>query len=161
MNKKMNCVVTSEEVKLPKYKTVASSGMDLCANQYALPSDLDTTLNFDENGFILKPGKRVLVKTGLKIELEPNTEAQIRPRSGLALMKGISIVNTPGTIDEDYRGEIGVVLINLGEEDFVINKFDRIAQIVFMPVLKYDFNIVEELSKTVRQEGGYGHTGVK
>jgi dUTP pyrophosphatase len=158
MNKTINCT-TENGVTLPKYQTIGASGMDLRAFKYALPTDLETTLAFTEEGFVLKPFKRVLVKTGLKIELPADMEAQIRPRSGLALKNGISVVNTPGTIDEDYRGDIGVVLINMSDEDFIIKKGDRIAQMVFMAVEKFDLNIVEKLSDTTRGEGGFNSTG--
>jgi len=107
------------------------------------------------------PGDRVLVKTGLHIELPPNTEAQVRPRSGLALKHGITVLNTPGTVDEDYRGDIGVILINLGKESFVIKKGDRIAQLVFHKVEKFNLNVVDKLSDTNRGEGGFNSTGVK
>jgi len=108
---------------------------------------------------ILKPMQRALIPTGIAVELPPGYEAQIRPRSGLAIKHGITLLNTPGTIDADYRGEIKVILINLGEEDFVINRGDRIAQMVICPVVRVELEEVEELSTTRRSEGGFGSTG--
>lgn len=154
----INCTIENEEIVLPKYESVCASGMDLRAYKFALPSNLKETLEFP---YTLKPLERILVKTGLHIELPENIEAQIRPRSGLALKNGISIVNSPGTIDEDYRGDIGVVLVNLSNEDFLINKGDRIAQMVFAKVEKFDLKIVNELSSTIRGTGGFCSTGTK
>lgn len=160
MNQKINCTIEDENL-LPKYETIYASGMDLKAYSYTYPSDLKTDHGIKEDwSFALAPLKRILIKTGLHIELPLNIEAQIRPRSGLALKNGISIVNAPGTIDEDYRGDIGVILINLSDTPFVIKKGDKIAQMVFQNVEKYDLNIVDQLSVTVRGEGGFGHTGV-
>jgi len=153
--KEINCTIEQGQ-KLPQYETIGASGMDLSAYKYSLISDLKTEREFP---YTLKSLERVLVKTGLHIELPADKEAQIRPRSGLALKSGISVVNTPGTIDEDYRGDIGVILINLSNEDFTINKGDRIAQMVFMNIDKFDLNIVEELSKTKRSDGGFGSSG--
>ena len=155
----INCIVDNSNVILPKYETVRSSGIDLKAWKYSSPRKLSKTLDFPEEGIVLYPLDRILIKTGLHIELPKNTEAQIRPRSGLALKYGISIVNSPGTIDEDYRGDIGVILINLGKYPFIIKKGDRIAQLVFQKVEKFDLKVVDELSETMRGEGGYGHTG--
>jgi dUTP pyrophosphatase len=155
----INCTVDNSNVILPKYETVRSSGIDLKAWKYSSPRKLSKTLDFPEEGIVLYPLDRILIKTGLHIELPKNTEAQIRPRSGLALKYGISIVNSPGTIDEDYRGDIGVILINLGKYPFIIKKGDRIAQLVFQKVEKFDLKVVDELSETMRGEGGYGHTG--
>ena len=132
---------------LPQYATEQSAGMDLRAN-------LDAPVT-------LKPLERRLIPTGLHIALPVGFEAQVRPRSGLALKKGITVLNTPGTIDADYRGEIGVVLINLSQEDFVVNDGERIAQMVIARHEKADFIEVEVLDETERGEGGYGHTGVK
>ena len=125
-----------------------------------MPHNLKEVNDFPECGYDLFPNERILIKTGLHIEFPPNTEAQIRPRSGLALKHGISIVNSPATIDEDFRGDIGVVLINMGDESFNIKQSDRIAQLVFQEVKKYDLKIVDKLSETIRGEGGFGHTGV-
>ena len=133
---------------LPRYETSQSAGMDLRA---FLP----------EGPVILKPMERGLVKTGLFMELPAGYEAQVRPRSGLALKKGITVLNSPGTIDADYRGEICVILINLSQEDFVINDGERIAQMVIARHEQGDLVVVEELDQTERGEGGYGHTGVK
>jgi dUTP pyrophosphatase len=156
LERKIICTL-EEGVKLPKYESVGASGMDLAAWKYSLVTDIKTQIEFP---YTLKPLERILVKTGLHIELNANEEAQIRPRSGLALKNGISIVNTPGTIDEDYRGDIGVILINLSNEDFTINKGDRIAQMVFARVDKYDLKVTEKLNDTKRSEGGFGSSGV-
>lgn len=158
MENLINCTIENEGIILPKYESVCASGMDLRAYKFALPSNLKETLEFP---YTLKPLERILVKTGLHIELPKNTEAQIRPRSGLALKNGISIVNSPGTIDEDYRGDVGVVLINLSSENFLINQGDRIAQMVFAKVEKFDLEIVPELSSTIRGAGGFNSTGTK
>lgn len=130
---------------LPAYETAHAAGMDLRA--------------FTLNEIIIKPLQRVLVPTGLHIELPIGYEAQIRPRSGLAYKHGISIVNAPGTIDADYRGELKVLLINLSDTDFVIHNGDRIAQMVIAKHETVSWEGVEELSDTARGEGGYGHTG--
>lgn len=132
-------------VKLPAYATSGSAGMDIHAM-------LDEAVT-------LHPGERRLIPTGLKIELPEGFEAQIRPRSGLALKYGVTVLNTPGTIDSDYRGEIGVVLINLGQEDFEVKNGDRIAQMVVAPYPQVKWNEVLILDNTVRGEGAYGHTG--
>ncbi|TZF83198.1 dUTP diphosphatase [Pedobacter sp. BS3] len=132
---------------LPAYETEASAGMDLRAN-------------LEEGPLTLKPLQRLLIPTGLSIELPVGYEAQIRPRSGLAYKHGISIVNAPGTIDADYRGEIKVLLVNLSDQDFVINHGDRIAQMIVARHEKVIWSEAEELSETVRGAGGYGHTGV-
>ena len=133
--------------QLPAYATPQSAGMGLRAN-------LDAPIT-------LHPMERRLIPTGLHIALPEGYEAQVRPRSGLALKHGLTVLNTPGTIDADYRGEIGVVLINLSQEDFVINDGERIAQMVIARHEQGDFVVVEELDETERGEGGYGHTGVK
>ncbi|MGC8865061.1 MAG: dUTP diphosphatase [Bacteroidales bacterium] len=130
---------------LPQYQTLYSAGMDLKA---FLPESL-----------ILMPGKRVRIPTGLFIELPAGYEAQVRPRSGLAAKHGITVLNSPGTIDADYRGEIQVILINLGEEPFEINNGDRIAQLVISPVIQVTWKQVFTLSATERGQGGFGHTG--
>ena len=134
-------VVNKGHQQLPAYATPQSAGMDLRAN-------LDEPV-------VLKPLERKLIKTGLYIALPEGYEAQVRPRSGLALKHGITVINTPGTIDADYRGEVGVCLINLSQEDFVVNDGERIAQMVIAKHEQGDFVVVEEL------DGGYGHTGVK
>ncbi len=130
---------------LPKYETIGSAGMDLHAN-------LDESI-------LLKPLERVLVKTGLFIALPHDYEAQIRPRSGLAYKKGVTVLNSPGTIDADYRGEIGVILINLSEKNFIIEDGERIAQMVIAPYTKVNWQEKEELSQTKRGAGGFGSTG--
>ena len=137
----------AEGLALPAYETAGSAGMDLRA---AVPEDAPMTL---------EPGARALVPTGLKIALEQGWEAQIRPRSGLALRHGISAPNTPGTIDSDYRGEVGVILINLGQEPFVIHRGDRIAQMVIAAVAQATVVEVETLDDTARGNGGFGSTG--
>ncbi|HUH51967.1 MAG TPA: dUTP diphosphatase [Flavobacterium sp.] len=131
---------------LPKYETSASAGMDLRASI--------------SEPLLLKPLARALVKTGLFIELPLGYEAQVRPRSGLALKKGISVLNSPGTVDADYRGEIGVILINLSNEDFVIENGERIAQMVIAKHEQAEFIEVNELSATTRGAGGFGSTGI-
>ena len=140
-------IINKGHQPLPQYATEQSAGMDLRAN-------LDEPVT-------LKPLERKLIQTGLHIALPAGFEAQVRPRSGLALKKGITVLNTPGTIDADYRGEIGVVLINLSQEDFIVNDGERIAQMVIARHEKADFIEVEVLDETERGEGGYGHTGVK
>ncbi len=134
-----------DDLPLPAYETQHAAGMDLRA---AITEPLS-----------LAPGERVLVPTGLRIALPSGTEAQIRPRSGLALRHGISMVNTPGTIDADYRGEIRVILVNMGQEPFAIQRGDRIAQMVVAPVLQVRWVEADTLNSTERGEGGFGHTG--
>lgn len=140
-------VVNKGHQPLPQYATEQSAGMDLRAN-------LDASVE-------LKPMERKLIPTGLHISLPKGYEAQVRPRSGLALKKGITVLNTPGTIDADYRGEIGVVLINLSQETFIVEDGERIAQMVIARHEQGAFIPVEVLDETERGEGGYGHTGVK
>lgn len=140
-------VINKGKQPLPKYATPQSAGMDLRANT--------------EEAFTLKPLERRLVPTGLFIALPEGYEAQVRPRSGLALKHGITVLNTPGTIDADYRGEIGVVLVNLSNEPFTVEPGERIAQMVIAKHEQADFVVVEELDETERGAGGYGHTGVK
>ncbi|CDM69548.1 Deoxyuridine 5'-triphosphate nucleotidohydrolase [Clostridium bornimense] len=127
---------------------------------YAHPGDAGLDL-FSVEEITIEPGKRKLVATGISIELPKNTEAQVRPRSGLALKYGVTVLNSPGTIDEGYRGEIKVILINHGEEAFKINKGDKIAQMVIMPVLTVDVKEVDMLNDSERGEGGFGSTGRK
>ena len=140
-------VVNKGHQPLPQYATEQSAGMDLRAN-------LDAPVE-------LKPMERRLIPTGLHISLPKGYEAQVRPRSGLALKKGITVLNTPGTIDADYRGEIGVVLINLSQETFIVEDGERIAQMVIARHEQGAFIPVEVLDEPERGEGGYGHTGVK
>ena len=140
-------VVNKGHQPLPQYATPQSAGMDLRAN-------LDEPI-------VLRPLERRLVGTGLYIALPEGYEAQVRPRSGLALKRGITVLNAPGTVDADYRGEVGVILINLSQEDFVINDGERIAQLVIAQVEQGDLQVVAELDETERGAGGYGHTGVK
>jgi dUTP pyrophosphatase len=138
-------IINHSSHSLPAYETAHAAGMDLRA--------------FTSDEIVLKPFQRLLIPTGLHIELPQGYEAQIRPRSGLAYKHGISIVNSPGTIDADYRGEIKVLLINLSSVDFVINDGDRIAQMVVAKHETVNWEATEELSDTVRGQGGYGHTG--
>ena len=135
----------NSKVQLPKYKTDGSSGMDLMA--------------FLENPVNLKPQESELIPTGITFAIPEDTEIQIRPRQGLAAKSNISVLNTPGTIDSDYRGEIKIILFNHGKEDFVINNNDRIAQMILMPIVKAEFEEVENLPKTLRGSGGFGSTG--
>lgn len=140
-------VVNKGHQQLPAYATVQSAGMDLRAN-------LDAPV-------VLRPFERRLIPTGLHIALPIGFEAQVRPRSGLALKHGITVLNTPGTIDADYRGEIKVCLINLSQADFIVSDGERIAQMVIARHEQGEFAVVEELEETERGEGGYGHTGIK
>tara|TARA_B100001179_G_C18409692_1_gene325385 strand:+ start:242 stop:679 length:438 start_codon:yes stop_codon:yes gene_type:complete len=133
------------KAELPKYKTEGSSGMDLMA--------------LIENPITIKPQNSALIPTGLSIAIPEDTEVQIRPRSGLAAKSSVSVLNTPGTIDSDYRGEIKIILFNHGKEEFTVNNNDRIAQMILMPVLKVEFEEVEELPKTIRGSEGFGSTG--
>ena len=135
------------DLPLPHYATPDSAGVDLVA---AI-----------EDAVVLAPGERQLIPTGIAIALPPGTEAQVRPRSGLALRHGITLLNTPGTIDADYRGEIGVILINLGQESFAIDRGMRIAQMIVAPVVQVAWDEVGELSKSQRGAGGFGSTGVE
>jgi dUTP pyrophosphatase len=138
-------IVNRSTNPLPEYSTEHSAGMDLRA--------------FIQEPILLKPLERVLVPTGLFIELPVGYEAQIRPRSGLALKKGITVLNTPGTIDADYRGEIGIILVNLSAEDFVVQNGERICQMVIARHEHVGWEIVETLEETARGAGGFGHTG--
>ena len=133
------------KVKLPAYKTEGASGMDLMA--------------FIDNTIFLKPKTSTLVPTGLSVAFSKNFEIQIRPRSGLAAKNNISVLNTPGTIDSDYRGEIKVIIFNHGNDDFIINNGDRIAQMILTPVEKMEFEETKDLPETLRGEGGFGSTG--
>ena len=140
-------IINKSSHALPHYETIASAGMDLRANLL--------------ESRILKPLERTIVGTGLFIELPIGIEAQVRPRSGLAAKKGITVLNAPGTVDADYRGEIGVILINISNEDFTINNGERIAQLVIAKHERADWKQVEVLSDTDRGEGGFGSTGIK
>ncbi|MCA6421247.1 MAG: dUTP diphosphatase [Flavobacterium sp.] len=140
-------IINKSQHDLPNYETIASAGMDLRAN---LVEPIE-----------LKPLERAIVKTGLFIELPIGYEAQVRPRSGLAAKKGITVLNSPGTVDADYRGEIGVILVNLSQEDFIIENGERIAQLIIAKHERAEWISVEELSETTRGEGGFGSTGVK
>lgn len=140
-------VVNKGRQQLPAYATSQSAGMDLRAN-------IDTPIT-------LRPMERRIIPTGLYIALPPGFEAQVRPRSGLALKHGITVLNSPGTIDADYRGEIGVLLVNLSIDDFIITEGERIAQMVIARHEQGEFELTDELDDTERGAGGYGHTGVK
>lgn len=140
-------IINKSSHDLPSYETLASAGMDLRA-------DLTESIT-------LNPLERTLVKTGLFIELPVGIEAQVRPRSGLAIKKGITVLNAPGTVDADYRGEIGVILINLSSEKFTIENGERIAQLVIAKHERAEWNEVKVLSETLRGEGGFGSTGTK
>ncbi len=140
-------IINKSPHELPNYETNASAGMDLRANL--------------ETAVVLKPLERVIIKTGLFIELPIGIEAQVRPRSGLAAKKGVTVLNAPGTIDADYRGEIGVILVNLSNKDFTIENGERIAQLIIAKHERAEWNKVEVLSETARGEGGFGSTGVK
>jgi dUTP pyrophosphatase len=140
-------IINKSKHALPEYATTQSAGVDLRAN-------------IDEP-IVLKPLERRLIPTGIYIGLPVGYEAQVRPRSGLALKHGISVCNTPGTVDSDYTGEIGVILINLSNEDFVVNDGERIAQMIIAKHEHAEWDVVDVLDKTERGDGGYGHTGVK
>ena len=135
----------NSKVQLPKYKTDGSSGMDLMA--------------FLDKPIIILPKKSEIIPTGLSIAIPNNTEIQIRPRSGLAAKNNISVLNTPGTVDSDYRGEIKVILYNHGDKEFIVNSEDRIAQMVLTPIIKASFEEVNDLPETIRGDGGFGSTG--
>ena len=135
----------NSSVQLPSYKTNGASGMDLMA--------------FIEKPINLKPGKSCIIPTGLSVAFSAEYEIQIRPRSGLAAKNNISVLNTPGTIDSDYRGEIKIILINLGTKNFIINNKDRVAQMVLTPIVKMELEETNDLPETIRGEGGFGSTG--
>lgn len=137
-------VTLGEGATIPDYQTPGAAGMDLCCSE----------------SFAIDPMERRLVKTGLRIAVPEGFEAQVRPRSGLALRHGISMVNTPGTIDSDYRGEVGVLLINFGTDTVEFSQGDRIGQLVIVPVARAEIRVVEVLDETERGEGGFGSTGV-
>ncbi|MCL2361049.1 MAG: dUTP diphosphatase [Defluviitaleaceae bacterium] len=134
------------DLPLPKRHTMAAAGMDLHANVY--------------EPICIKKGSRCLIPTGIKVALPFGYEAQIRPRSGLALKHGITVLNTPGTVDADYRGELKVLLVNLGEDDFIVNRGDRVAQLMIAKVEMAEFTLVDSLPDSPRGDGGYGSTGV-
>ena len=135
----------NSKAELPKYKTEGSSGMDLMANI--------------EKSITIPPKKSAIIPTGLSIAIPNDCEVQIRPRSGLAAKSNISVLNTPGTIDSDYRGELKIILFNHGDKDFIVNNNDRIAQMILMPILKMELEEIENLPKTIRGSGGFGSTG--
>ena len=133
------------KVELPKYKTDGSSGLDLMA--------------FIESPITIMPNTSVLIPTGISVAISNDFEIQIRPRSGLAAKSNITVLNTPGTIDSDYRGEIKIILFNHGKENFVVNNKDRVAQMILTPIVKIEFEEVDELPNTIRGSGGFGSTG--
>jgi len=133
------------DIPLPEYHTAGSAGMDLRAA--------------NEDVILMKPGDIVLIPTGLYISVPPGYEAQVRPRSGMALKQGMSVLNSPGTIDSDYRGEIGVILVNVGKQDVSIHRGDRIAQMVISQYARVKFNLCDELDSSARDSGGFGSTG--
>jgi len=132
-------------VELPKYKTEGSSGLDLMA--------------FIDNPIKISPNTSALIPTGISVAISNDLEIQIRPRSGLAVKSSVTVLNTPGTIDSDYRGEIKVILFNHGKEDFIIKNKDRVAQMILVPIIKIEFEEVDELPNTIRGSGGFGSTG--
>ncbi|MDD5084948.1 MAG: dUTP diphosphatase [Candidatus Omnitrophica bacterium] len=134
-----------EDNELPQYMTKDASGMDLCAAV--------------DEPCVIQPGKRALIPTGIQVSIPAGYEAQIRPRSGLVLKFGVTVLNTPGTIDSDYRGEVGVIVANLGDEPFTVTRGMRIAQMIFTEVVRADFIESGTLDETVRNHGGFGHTG--
>ena len=138
---------TNKEVITPKYKTDGSSGVDLSA--------------FLEKKVVIKPNNSELIPTGLQVAIPEELEIQIRPRSGLAAKESIGVLNSPGTIDSDYRGELKIILFNHSNKDFIINNGDRIAQMVLVPILKMEFEEVDSLPETIRGQGGFGSTGKK
>ena len=138
-----------ETIKLPQYQTIGSSGLDLVAN-----------LDQDTEQITIKPSKWEIIPTGITIELPDGCEAQIRPRSGLAYKYGVTVLNSPGTIDNDYRGEIKIILINHGHEDFIVKNGDRIAQMIISKYEQVELEEIEFLSETTRNDGGFGSTGV-
>ena len=139
-------VVAKEGAKLPLYKTSGAAGADICA--------------LLEKPLVIESGKSAMIPTGLFFEIPEGYEVQIRPRSGLAAKNGVTVLNTPGTIDSDYRGEINVILINLGDKPFTVNIGDRIAQMLVAPVIQAEFSVVTSLDETERGAGGFGSTGV-
>ncbi len=138
---------TNKDVITPKYKTDGSSGVDLSA--------------FLEKKVVIKPNSSELIPTGLQVAIPEELEIQIRPRSGLAAKESIGVLNSPGTIDSDYRGELKIILFNHGKKNFIINNGDRIAQMVLVPILKMEFEEVDSLPNTIRGQGGFGSTGKK
>lgn len=149
INIKLQALPHFEGLEIPKYESIGAAGLDIRA---AINADQPITL---------KPGERMLIPSGLKMEIPLGYEVQVRPRSGLAFKHGITLVNAPGTIDSDYRGEVSTLLINLGQQNFIINRGERVAQWVVAPVVQTSFTMVDALSDTARGTGGYGSTGKK
>lgn len=151
-----------EDVEVPEYIDLGCSGADVRAYSFSYPDDLGTTTFIsDDSPLVMSPGERVLVRTGIKVELPLGKEIQVRPRSGLALKHGVTVLNSPGTIDASYRGEIGIILLNTSNEEFVINKQDRVAQLVLADVIQAYYKATDEISDSDRGEKGFGDSGVK
>lgn len=158
---KVKIKLADKNIELPKYETEGASGLDIRAWKYSLPSDLGNVLDFPNEGFTINPHERVLIHTGICVELPKDTEIQVRPRSGWALKHGITLANAVGTIDEDYRGDIGVILLNTSNTPFVIEKGDRVGQLILAKVSKLEWDVVSTLIDSKRGDGGFGHSGRK
>lgn len=159
-------VINKSGNELPKYETPQSAGMDLRADlqnikeKFLFNCELVRNPNFTVKSVIIKPGGRALIPTGLQIALPKGYEARVQPRSGLALKNGVTILNSPGCVDADYRGDVGIIVINHGFDNFEINQGDRIAQIIISKVEQITWEIVETLDETERGDGGFGHTNI-
>lgn len=156
----MDLIVDNNKIKIKIEKVRGCEDLPLPVSTSELSSGVDL-LSAEASDAVLKPGKIKLISTGIKIMIPRGYEGQIRPRSGLALRHGITVLNTPGTIDSDYRGIVKIILINLGEEEFIIQRGDRIAQLVIQKIFFPNFELVDTLNKTKRGEGGFGHSGIK
>lgn len=156
----MDLIVDNNKIKIKIEKVRGCEDLPLPVSTSELSSGVDL-LSAEASDTVLKPGKIKLISTGIKIMIPKGYEGQIRPRSGLALRHGITVLNTPGTIDSDYRGIVKIILINLGEEEFIIQRGDRIAQLVIQKIFFPNFELVDTLNKTKRGEGGFGHSGIK
>lgn len=156
----MDLIVDNNKIKIKIEKVRGCEDLPLPVSTSELSSGVDL-LSAEASDAVLKPGKIKLISTGIKIMIPKGYEGQIRPRSGLALRHGITVLNTPGTIDSDYRGIVKIILINLGEEEFIIQRGDRIAQLVIQKIFFPNFELVDTLNKTKRGEGGFGHSGIR
>lgn len=156
----MDLIVDNNKIKIKIEKVRGCEDLPLPVSTSELSSGVDL-LSAEASDAVLKPGKIKLISTGIKIMIPKGYEGQIRPRSGLALRHGITVLNTPGTIDSDYRGIVKIILINLGEEEFIIQRGDRIAQLVIQKIFFPNFELVDTLDKTKRGEGGFGHSGIR